>query len=89
MEMEPGLWFHVLGLSYKLSSSSGFQTRAQLALNWFWLTRIWMIDQLEILSLSQVQFITLIFGVAHICCCAFYQPRQGGRIWCGITNFLS
>jgi hypothetical protein len=86
MEMEPGLWFHVLG-SYKLSSSFGFQTQAQLDLNWFWLTQIWMIDQLEILSLGQVQFITLVFGVAHLYC-AFYQLLQGGRIWCGITNFL-
>jgi hypothetical protein len=50
--------------------------------------QIIMIDQLEILNLSQVQFITLVFGVAQLCC-ALYQPRQCGRIWCGKTNFLS
>jgi hypothetical protein len=86
--MELGLWLHVLA-SYKLSSNFGFQTQIQLALNWFWLNRIRMIDQLEILSLSQVQFSTLVFGVAHLWSCAFYQPRQGGRLWCGINNFLS
>jgi hypothetical protein len=34
-----------------------------------------MIDQSEILSRSQVQFITLFYGGAQMCC-AFYQPRQ-------------
>jgi len=38
-----------------------------------------MIDQLEILSLSQVQFITLVFGVAQLSC-AIYEPQQGGQI---------
>jgi hypothetical protein len=33
-----------------------------------------MIDQLEILSLSQVQFITLVSGGAQLRC-AIYQPR--------------
>jgi hypothetical protein len=33
-----------------------------------------MMDQLEILSLSHVQFITLVFGDAQLCC-ALYQPR--------------
>ncbi len=33
-----------------------------------------MIDQSEILSHNQVQFITLFFGGAELCC-AFYQPR--------------
>jgi len=47
-----------------------------------------MINQLEILSLSQIQFIALVFAVAQLCC-TFYQPRQGGRIWWGKTNFLS
>jgi hypothetical protein len=47
-----------------------------------------MINQLEILSRRQVQFIALVFAVAELCC-TFYQPRQGGRIWCGKTNFLS
>jgi hypothetical protein len=47
-----------------------------------------MFDQLEILSLSQVQFITLVFGGAQLRC-AFYQPREAARIWCGKTNFLS
>jgi hypothetical protein len=47
MGLEPVLWVHVLGGSYKLSSSSGFQTQAQLAFNSFWLTQIWMFDQLE------------------------------------------
>jgi hypothetical protein len=47
-----------------------------------------MIDQLEILSLRQVQFITLVFGGAQLCC-AFYQPRHAARIWCRKTNFLS
>jgi hypothetical protein len=37
-----------------------------------------MIDQLEILSLSQVQFITLVFGGAQLCH-AFYQPRQAAE----------
>jgi hypothetical protein len=34
-----------------------------------------MINQSEILSRSQVQFITLFFGGAHLCC-TFYQPRK-------------
>jgi hypothetical protein len=50
--------------------------------------QIIIIDQLKVLSLSQVQFITLVFGGAQLCC-AFYQPRQAARIWCGKTNFLS
>jgi hypothetical protein len=33
-----------------------------------------MIDQSEILSRSQVQFIALFFGDAQLCC-AFHQPR--------------
>jgi hypothetical protein len=37
-----------------------------------------MIDQLEILSLNQVQFITLVFGGAQLCR-AFYQPRQAAE----------
>ncbi len=32
-----------------------------------------MINQSEILSHNQVQFITLFFGGAQLCC-AFYQP---------------
>ncbi len=47
-----------------------------------------MIDQSEILSRSQVQFITLFFGGAQLCC-AFFQPQQAARIWCRKTNFLS
>jgi hypothetical protein len=49
-----------------------------------------MIDQSEILSRSQVQFITLFFfGDAQLCC-AFYQPtQQAARIGCRKTNFLS
>ncbi len=42
--------------------------------------RIITIDQSEIPSRSQVQFITLFFRGARLCC-AFYQPRQSGRIW--------
>jgi len=38
-----------------------------------------MIDQLKILSCGQVQFITLFFGGAQLCC-AFYQPRQAAQI---------
>jgi hypothetical protein len=38
-----------------------------------------MIDQSEILSRGQVQFITLFFGGAELCS-AFYQLRQGARI---------
>ncbi len=38
-----------------------------------------MIDQSEILSRSQVQFITLFFGGVQLCC-AIYQPRQAARI---------
>jgi hypothetical protein len=38
-----------------------------------------MIDQLEILSLSQVQFITLVFGGAQLRW-DFHQPRQAARI---------
>jgi hypothetical protein len=45
-----------------------------------------IIDELEILSLNQVQFITLLFGGAQLCF-AFYQPGQTVRIWSG--NFLS
>jgi hypothetical protein len=39
-----------------------------------------VIDQSEILSRSQVQFITLLGGAQL--CCAFHQPRQAARIWC-------
>ncbi len=45
-----------------------------------------IIDQSKILSHSQVQFITLLFGGAHLCC-AFYQPRQAAPIWCRKTNW--
>ncbi len=38
-----------------------------------------MIDQSEILIRSQVQFITLFFGGAQLCC-TFYQPRQAPQI---------
>jgi len=37
-----------------------------------------MIDQSEILSRGQVQFITLFFGSSELRC-AFYQPRQAAR----------
>jgi hypothetical protein len=47
-----------------------------------------VIDQSEILSRSQVQFITLFLGGTQLCC-AFYQPRQAARIWCRKINFLS
>jgi len=47
-----------------------------------------MIDQSEILSRSQVQFITLFFGGAQLCC-VFHHPRQAARLWCRKTNFLS
>ncbi len=47
-----------------------------------------VIDQSEILSRSQVQFITLFFGGPQLCC-ALYQPWQAARIWCKKTNFLS
>jgi hypothetical protein len=46
------------------------------------------IDKSEILSWSQVQFMTLFLGGAQLCC-AFYQPQQAERIWCGKTNFVS
>jgi hypothetical protein len=49
---------------------------------------ITVIDQSEIPSCSQVQFITLFSGGAQLCC-AFHQPRQPARIWCKKTNFLS
>ncbi len=45
-----------------------------------------MIDQSEILSRSQFQFITLFFGCAQLCC-ALYQPWQAARIWCKIFLF--
>jgi hypothetical protein len=45
-----------------------------------------VIDQSEILSRSQVQFIT-IFLVGAQLCCAFYQPRQAGQIWCRENEF--
>jgi hypothetical protein len=38
------------------------------------------LDQSEILSRSQVQFITLFFAGAQLCS-AFYQPRQVVQIW--------
>jgi hypothetical protein len=47
-----------------------------------------MINQSEILSCSEVQFITLFFGGAQLCC-AFYQPWHATRIWCKKTNFLT
>ncbi len=37
------------------------------------------LDQSEILSRSQVQFITLFSGSAQLCC-TFHQPRQAARI---------
>jgi hypothetical protein len=40
--------------------------------------QIIMIDQSEILSRSQVQFITLFFGGAQLCW-AFYEPRQAAK----------
>ncbi len=39
-----------------------------------------VIDQSEILSRSQVQFITLFFGGEQLCC-AIYRPRQAAQIW--------
>jgi len=48
-----------------------------------------MIDQSEILSCSQVQFITLFFFGGAQLCCTFHQPRQAARIWCRKTNFLA
>jgi len=48
-----------------------------------------VIDKSEILSRSQVQFITLfLLGGAQLRC-ALYQPPQAARIWCRKTNFLS
>jgi hypothetical protein len=47
-----------------------------------------MIDQSEILSRSHVQFITLFFEGAQLCC-AFHRPLEAARIWCRKTNFLS
>jgi hypothetical protein len=47
-----------------------------------------MIDQSEILSRSQVQFITFSLGGAQLRC-AIYQALQAARIWCRKTNFLS
>ncbi len=47
-----------------------------------------MIDQSEILSRNQIQFLTRFFGGAQLCR-AFYQPRQAAQIWCRKTNFLS
>jgi len=46
-----------------------------------------VINQLEILSRSQVQFITLSLGGAQLCW-AIYQPLQAARIWCRESNFL-
>jgi hypothetical protein len=45
-----------------------------------------MIDQLEILSLSQVPFITLVFGGAQLHF-TFYKPRQAARLWWGKNQF--
>jgi hypothetical protein len=45
------------------------------------------IDQSEILSRSQIQFITFFFRGALYC--AFYQPRQAAQIWWRKTNFLA
>jgi hypothetical protein len=47
-----------------------------------------VINQLELLNYSEVQFIKLFLGVAQLCC-AFYQPQQAARIWCRKNNFLS
>jgi hypothetical protein len=47
-----------------------------------------MIDQSEILSRSQVQFIALFFGGAQLRC-DFSLPGQAGHIWCRKTNFVS
>jgi hypothetical protein len=41
-----------------------------------------VIHQSDILSRSQVQFITLSLGGAQRCCCAIYQALQAARIWC-------
>ncbi len=58
-----------------------------------------IIDQWEILSRSQVQFITLFFGgaqvFARICSIcsshvnAIYRSRRAAPIWCRKTNFVS
>jgi len=42
---------------------------------------LWSTNQKKILSRSQVQFITLCFGGAQLCC-AIYQPGQDAWIWC-------
>ncbi len=52
------------------------------------LDQIIIIDQSEILSRSQVQFITLFVGGAQLCF-SLYQPRQAAYIWCRQTHFLS
>jgi hypothetical protein len=44
-----------------------------------------MIDESEILTRSQVQFIRLFFGGAQLCCTC-YQPRQGPQLGCRETN---
>jgi len=45
-----------------------------------------MIDYSDILSRRQVQFITLFFGGAELCC-AFNQPRHDARIWSRKNQF--
>jgi hypothetical protein len=47
-----------------------------------------VIDQSEILSRSQVQFITLSLGGAQLCF-AIYRALQAARIWGRKTNFQS
>ncbi len=48
-----------------------------------------VIHKSEILSRSQVQFITLfLLGGAQLCC-AIHQPQQAAQISCRETNFLS
>jgi len=47
-----------------------------------------MIDQLEILSLSQVEFITLVFGGAQLCCALLPATTScTNLVW--KNNFLS
>jgi hypothetical protein len=47
-----------------------------------------VINQSEIFTRSQVQFITLFLGGAQLCC-ALYQPWQVVQLWWEKTNFVS
>ncbi len=74
--MELGLWFHVLGRVLQTKFQFWFSNSVSSQLL---LTNPDLNDQ----PIRNTETLELHTSVA------FYQPGRGGRIWCGITNFLT